>query len=380
MKQTVEEIICQSCGMRMAAAEHFGTNSNNSPSEDYCCFCCQNGGFTSDATMLQTIESNLSYLDGTETIHGHTLTKSEAALRMLVLLPTLKRWQQHELTHKEYFKAVNRAVDYISEHLSAPINLYDLAVEVNISGFHFHRIFKAMMSESPGEYIQRLRFERAVFKLQTTKQTVAEIAEQTGYQSPHALTKAFKKRFGIPPAAFRARPSELSVSIEPIGNMELIPQIREIDSKVVVTTRVDNPYEKADAFTRAWKKLITFMNLDGIPDGNREYLSLSRDVSSITRPELCRMYVCISNTEGIKPKGEFGVQTIEGGLYAIFKHKGAYDDLDKLYCNIYRNWIPYSEYELRDIAFFEKYMNSPDTVSDEELITEVYIPIVPIRK
>lgn len=375
MNQTINDIICQSCGMPMAATEHFGTNGNGSPSVDYCCFCFQNGDFTHGMSMEETIQNSVEYMDGSEKIDGRTLTKGEAALNMQVQLPTLKRWASHETTHQEYFKAINKVVNYINEHLNESLNLYDLAGIANISGFHFHRIFKALIGESPGDYIQRLRLEKTIFKLQTTKFTLTEIADQIGYQSPHALSKAFKNRLGMSPSAFRAQPSELSIPVEFLGLVTVEPEIREVASKEVITVQANNPFENANAFTHAWRKLIAFTDVNGIPDNEHEYFTLSRDVSTITQPNRCRNYACITANSDIKTKGEFGKQTIGGGLYAIFTYEGTYKSIELLYCYIYRNWIPNSKYELRDVSFFEKYLNSPDMVPQDELLTEVYIPV-----
>ncbi|MDR2679458.1 MAG: AraC family transcriptional regulator [Tannerella sp.] len=142
-----------------------------------------------------------------EKINGRIFTGKELALRMRVQ-PSSKRWQTREVTHREYFKAINIAVNFINEHLHEKISLRDLGEVVHISGFHFHRIFKAILGECPGRYIQRLRLEKAASKLTTTNQTLTEIAEQTGYQSPQALSKAFRKYYGIAPSEFRKRPQE----------------------------------------------------------------------------------------------------------------------------------------------------------------------------
>lgn len=380
MEQTILNIICQSCGMPMVAVEHFGTKNDNSLSDDYCCFCFRNGQFTHDLSMKATIEKSVSYMDGYEKVDGRSLTKDEAILRMHIQLPTLKRWKTHEITHQEYFKAVNRAVNYINEHLNESIYLPDLASVSNISGFHFHRIFKALMSESPGEYIQRLRLEKAIFRLQTTKLTLGQIAEQTGYQSPQALSKAFKKRFRLSPSVFRAQPSDLPISVKFSGIYITEPQIIEIKSKEVFTLRIVDPFRKADAFVRAWKKLITFAGVSGIPNSECEYISLSRDISTITKPNLCRTYACVTAHPNKQAAGEFGKQFIHGGLYAIFTYKGAYENIEMIYCFIYRNWLPSSNYELRDMVFFEKYLNTPDIVPKDELVTEIYIPICPTSK
>lgn len=362
--------------MPMAAVEHFGTNSNNSPNRDYCCFCYKQGEFTDNLDFDEFVEDNLKFHNEADRVDGRTLTRDELRIKTRTKLPALKRWSSHRITHQEYYRSVNSAVDYINAHLSEPITLNNIASVVNISGFHFHRIFRAVMNESIGDYIQRLRLEKASFKLQTTKLPLVEIAGQTGYQTPHALSKAFKKRYGVSPSAFRAHPSDYVTPMsEPMENMCLKPEIRALAPKDVIYTRVVDPFGSKDAFIDAWDRLIGYAQWDGIPDEEHEYLCLSRDISTITNPEHYRAYACISTSRPLKPQGKFGVQTIEGGLYAVFRHKGAYRDLKKVYCNIYRYWMPKSEYTPRDVMSFEKYLNSPDFVCEDDLLTEVYVPV-----
>ncbi len=373
--------ICQSCGMPVAVIQHFGTNADQSINEEYCCFCYQNGKFTHDMDIQATIENSISYMDGTEKEAGRTLTKNEATLKMQLQLPTLKRWRSHNTTHQFYYKAVNKTIDYINDHLTDIIHLSHLAQIAHISEFHFHRIFKSIMGESPGDYIQRLRLEKAAFKLQTTKLNITDIVEQSGYQSHQAFTKAFKKHFGTSPSDYRKQPFDLKApefetNFYPLDE----PEIKEIIDKQVISTRVINPFIHTDAYLKAWKKLFRFMKVNGIPGKETEYITMSHDTSTITHPEKCRIYACITCGNDTKPNGQFSIQTIKGGLYAIFTYKGSYKSLEAVYCSIYRNWILNSEYELRDLAFFEKYLNNPDHTPKEELITEIYIPVKLIKK
>ncbi|MCD7978465.1 MAG: GyrI-like domain-containing protein [Tannerellaceae bacterium] len=177
------------------------------------------------------------------------------------------------------------------------------------------------------------------------------------------------------PTTFRKQPEEVKAPVHWIEKRSLTPELKTIPDKKAVYTRVHNPYLHADAYIKAWKKLLRFMKLNGIPGKEYEYISLSQDISTITKPEHCRVYACVSCPEEIQANGIFGIQTIPGGLYAVFLHQGSYKGLENLYCNIYRSWIPESNYELRDTCFFEKYLNSPDLVAEEDLLTEVYIPI-----
>ncbi|HAU86896.1 MAG TPA: transcriptional regulator [Lachnospiraceae bacterium] len=58
---------CQSCGMVIDKESLFGTNEDGSKSQDYCCYCYNNGKFGSDETMEEMIESCIPFRlsDGT---------------------------------------------------------------------------------------------------------------------------------------------------------------------------------------------------------------------------------------------------------------------------------------------------------------------------
>jgi DNA gyrase inhibitor GyrI len=119
------------------------------------------------------------------------------------------------------------------------------------------------------------------------------------------------------------------------------------------------------------------MEVNGIPDNSYEYYCLMQDISVITRPEHYRTYAYVTNTNNRRSCGIFGQQRIDGGLYAVFRSQGSYENLESLYLHIYRDWIPHNHYVLRDAASFEKFLNTPDRVNVNELLTEVYIPVVP---
>lgn len=361
--------------MPMVAADHFGTNIDNTPSREYCCFCYREGSFTDDEGFDEKVALNLHYHDENEYHDGRRYTINEAEAYLRTIMPTLKRWESHTHTHLEYYRSVNRVMEYINEHLNETIGLSDMARVAHISDYHFHRIFKAIIRESPGDYIQRLRLEKAAFKLQTSTQTLAEIAEQTGYQSPQALSKAFKKKYGVSPMSFRKHPAILNVVLEPIINIPMNPEIKLIEPKEVVYLQIVKPFLSEHAYIDAWNRLVRFIGTDGTPDSEHEYICLSRDMSSITHPEHFRMYACITTNKPVKPSGKFGVQKIEGGKYAVFTYHGSHKELENVYCNIYRYWIPRNEYILRDNISFEKYLNTPNQVREDELITEIYIPI-----
>ncbi|MCD8265161.1 MAG: AraC family transcriptional regulator [Tannerellaceae bacterium] len=195
----MEENRCQSCGMPMVATEHFGTNYDQTPTTEYCCFCYQHGAFTDSFTFQEFIADAIKFDDGTRA-KDYKQSDEELMLTATNRLQNLKRWRTHQTVHQEYYQSVERVIHYIHTKLETPLTLTELAREAHISEYHFHRIFKAILNESPGEYIQQLRLEKAAFKLQTTNLPLLEIAEEVGYQTPYALSRAFKKRYGITPS------------------------------------------------------------------------------------------------------------------------------------------------------------------------------------
>ena len=70
-------------------AELYGTNADESKSEDYCIYCYQDGCFTSDMDMNQMIEACVPHMVKA----NETMTEEIARDLMKSFFPTLKRWQ-----------------------------------------------------------------------------------------------------------------------------------------------------------------------------------------------------------------------------------------------------------------------------------------------
>ena len=82
-------------------------------------------------------------------------------------------------------------------------NLDQVAHAAGLSKFHLVRLFKAAFGETPMKYAERLRLDRAAERLRTSGVLVDEIAYGAGYDSPSAFGRAFRRRFGATPTAFR---------------------------------------------------------------------------------------------------------------------------------------------------------------------------------
>ena len=105
----------------------------------------------------------------------------------------------------EYAQRMNKVLDYIDQHLDTPLDLLTLAEVAHFSAFHFHRVFLAWVGETLGDYMWRRRLEIAAVHLAANSQaTILEIALTVGFGSSEAFARAFKRRFGCTPSAWRA--------------------------------------------------------------------------------------------------------------------------------------------------------------------------------
>ena len=276
-------------------------------------------------------------------------------------------------TQDIYHEAINKVVDYINGHLYAPHTTKSLASVANLSEYHFHRIFKSIIGEPLGSYVVRLRLADIASRLRITQHSLNLLAEQTSYQSKHALSKEFKKHFGINPSEFRTTEQNFACNFR--YTKQLKPEIQTITGKTAVYLRIIGEYGEAESYVNAWKKLYAYGKENDLLTPDSESLGISFDDPTISSPAHCRFYACFTTDKPVKPHGEFGVKTIDSGLYAIFTLKGSYSGLQDLYNAICFNWLPDSGYHIRKGTMFEKYLNNPNKVDESEILTEVYMPV-----
>lgn len=101
-----------------------------------------------------------------------------------------------------YTEQMKKCEVYIASHLGEPISALQLAHIAGYSLYHFCRVFKALYSVSPGEYIRRLKLHAAAAEL-AQGQSVLHTALKYGYDTHAGFTKAFEKEFGVAPNTYR---------------------------------------------------------------------------------------------------------------------------------------------------------------------------------
>jgi AraC family transcriptional regulator len=278
-------------------------------------------------------------------------------------------------TLADYHERITRVLLHIDRHRGDELTLDRLAAVACLSPCHFHRIFRAMVGEPLGQYVQRVRLETAVVQLQTSDRNVLDIALDAGYESAAAFTRAFEQRFGVPPSECRrAHRFELQVRATRLRNEDtmITPDIRSRPETKVIFVRHTGPYAGVGA---AWGKVCAFAAQHGFVGPKHQAIGVSRDEPKVTAADKLRYDACVTIDRDVSPSGEVGVQTLPGGRYAVFLHRGPYEQFQNTYDAIYGDWLPSSGQQLRDESCFELYLNSPDNTSPAELRTEIWIPL-----
>ena len=108
-------------------------------------------------------------------------------------------------TRSFYARSVQAAIEHIAMHLDDALELEALARVACLSPFHFHRVFRGMVGETPLELTRRLRLERAAWRLRDKERAVTEIAFDAGYETHEAFTRAFRSSYSTSPSGFRLR-------------------------------------------------------------------------------------------------------------------------------------------------------------------------------
>ncbi|NEO26694.1 MAG: helix-turn-helix transcriptional regulator [Kamptonema sp. SIO4C4] len=102
-------------------------------------------------------------------------------------------------------RQLRAVLDYIDTYLHQEIQLAQLAGLLDMSQFHFSRLFKQSLGLSPYQYLLQQRVERAKQLLKTTDRLIVDIALECGFNSHSHLSKQFRQFTGMTPKAYRTQ-------------------------------------------------------------------------------------------------------------------------------------------------------------------------------
>lgn len=262
-----------------------------------------------------------------------------------------------------------------SDAFNAAMHKDILAEMACMSPRNFQIYFKSYLNETYGAYIDRIRLEYALQLLQDGDLSNAKIAERIGYASDTALYRTINKKHNITPSQYKIKIGEL---LQP-SNIIVDYRMEILEEKQVLFLSYIGDYNTFSSSIfeeNSWDRLYDMAYSQNILSNKDEYWGICYDNANITDSDKCRFYACLVVCERFCPKltDEIKCMIIPSAQYAVFTYQGAYENLDDFYNHAIQNIS--EDYQLGDDLILEHYVNSPTDVTVNQLITELWIPIV----
>jgi AraC family transcriptional regulator len=302
-------------------------------------------------------------------------------------------------TRTFYELAVQRAVEGVIDTLDGALDLEALARGAALSPFHFHRVFRGAVGETPLELHRRLRMERAAWTLLHEAAPVTAVALSAGYETHESFTRAFRAHYQCSPSEFRQtggggesceRPRQIELAARsgihfeaqrshPVrirfskGESIMHVDIKEMPELRVATVEHIGPYNQiGEAFAR----LGQIAGPAGLFGPASAMLGLYHDDPETTpSSELHSEAALVVSPDTRIPK-ELGERRIAGGRYASTTHVGPYEQLGDVWARLMGEWLASSGHRMADGGVtYEIYRNTPADTPKEKLVTELYVPL-----
>jgi AraC family transcriptional regulator len=296
-------------------------------------------------------------------------------------------------------KQVQPVLAFAASHLDEDLSLRALAGQTGLSAFHLHRLFSAAARETPKQFALRLRLGRAAAMLLTTGDSVLEVALSCGFQSHETFCRAFRRRFGTTPSAYRERGfagggdraqaaehAALVASVGPCLRLLRIPEngrsqnndmAYSITKKtispqpVLLVRRRVKPSEIATVLAEVLGNVFQHAQRNGMALAGQpltRYLEWGPGLWTIEAG------MPVTAHTGAGSEGDVRADTLPGGLVATTTHAGAYDKLSEAHAAV-QQWIEAEGLKAAG-APWEVYVTDPADYPDpKDWKTEIFWPL-----
>jgi len=129
--------------------------------------------------------------------------KRELAFRALRLLTEVAPLREEAPELLRGYGQLKPAIAYAREHLAGKVTVKQMARAAFLSPSRFHALFRAKTGSAPMRYVRELRIGEARRRLSATVDSVAEIAEATGFANQFHFSREFRRATGMTPSAYR---------------------------------------------------------------------------------------------------------------------------------------------------------------------------------
>lgn len=285
----------------------------------------------------------------------------------------------------EWITGIQRAINYVEDHITEELDYADIAKEAACSNFYFQRMFSLLCGFSLGEYIRNRRLTLAGSELSSTGTKVIDVALKYGYESPESFTRAFVKFHGITPSEAKKDGSmlrsfsRLSVQIILKGGTIMDYKVVEKEAfKIIEKVETHSAVDSANLNTLPdfWDRSRRNGTLEKLLEiGNdKTYLFGVCYGNESTDNETFDYSIAIACDEDCEVPEGYRMSEIPARTWVVFECVGAMPlAIQELWRKICAEFFPTSDYqptyEMDIEAYTDGDMSSPDYRS------EIWVPV-----
>lgn len=176
------------------------------------------------------------------------------------------------------FQRIATAIEYIQENFKLQPSLDEVAAKVNLSPFHFQKLFTDWAGTSPKKFLQYISIAYAKSLIHEQHTTLFDVAEETGLSSTSRLHDLFVNIEGMTPAEYRDGGTALQIDYHfadsHFGKILIASTAKGIchlafcDQPEWVLERLQKQFPKAiynEAFTPMQKEALKLFNPEETP-------------------------------------------------------------------------------------------------------------------
>ncbi len=292
----------------------------------------------------------------------------------------------------EWISAMQQAITYMEDHILEDINYEDVAKQLYISSYDFHRAFSFLTGMTANAYIRNRRLSLAGIELVRTDARITDIALKYGYDTPESFTKAFTRFHGIAPKPAREgaaglvlfNPLVIKLSVEGGKSMDykivqteekkFIALVRSFRNEII---NDDDNHEIPDFWAECNEKEMLHPVWMLREDGKRDLYGLCTPTSETSDTFDYGIGIIVDEDtaeydEKELEKAGFRIWNVKPATYVVFECIGDDGDcISKTWERFFKEFLPQTGYEAAPETDFEKYFDN----GKDGVFCELWIPI-----
>ena len=282
---------------------------------------------------------------------------------------------------------LNKAMEYIEEHIIYDITLADISKVTAYSEYHFSRLFYYIAEMPLSEYVRKRKLSLAAMDLQKGRDKVIDLAVKYGYDSADSFTRAFAKQHNVTPTAARKLgvvlkifpPMTFQIKIEGVQGMNWRIEQKSAFEVVGVERRFKN--DETDKISGFWDEKFNDGSLEKLKNqvGRNDLIGLCGHLDE-AKGDFLYMIGLFSEKES--NTGNFTVIKAPATVWAIFRSEESNQnpygaEIPKLFQSAYKEWLPSSGYEKVEGCDGEIYdMEIYGVANNGKYFEEVWLSVV----